>query len=220
MKYLLLLVFISSILFSRDNPFVPTQTFVDEKESILETKPTPTIAPNTNIKKKQITNQINIDTDTDTDVNTEKDIMVSANKIKIRKTKVISKPIKNILPKNDNINEKIISNNETLINHIKPFPYIEVFEYENSIVIKSQYKIIKKFMLYKPYKIAIDFKANVPEQSKVVRLKSLFEKFVFGNHPKSGFFRIVMYPKENPYHYERIYTDYTITMKKITMKKK
>jgi hypothetical protein len=215
MKYLLLLVFISSILFSRDNPFVPTQTFVDEKESILETKPTPTIAPNTNIKKKQISNQFNI--------NTEKDIMISANKIKTRKPKVISKPIKsnknieNILQKSvnsDYINEEIISNNETLINHIKPFPYIEVFEYKNSIVIKSQYKIIKKFMLYKPYKIAIDFKANVPEQSKVVRLKSLFDKFVFGNHPKSGFFRIVMYPKENPYHYERIYTDYTITMKK------
>jgi hypothetical protein len=215
MKYLLLLVFISSILFSRDNPFVPTQTFVDEKESILETKLTPTIAPNTNIKKKQISNQFNI--------NTEKDIMISANKIKTRKPKVISKPIKsnknieNILQKSvnsDNINEEIISNNETLINHIKPFPYIEVFEYKNSIVIKSQYKIIKKFMLYKPYKIAIDFKANVPEQSKVVRLKSLFDKFVFGNHPKSGFFRIVMYPKENPYHYERIYTDYTITMKK------
>jgi hypothetical protein len=218
MKYLLLLVFISSILFSRDNPFVPTQTFVDEKESILETKSTPTIASNTNIKKKQITNQINIDTNAD--VNTEKDIMVSANKIKIRKPKVISKPInikKNILPKNiknDNINEEIISDEKTLINHIKPFPYLEVFEYKNSIVIKSQYKIIKKFMLYKPYKIAIDFKANVPEQSKVVRLKSLFDKFVFGNHPKSGFFRIVMYPKENPYHYERIYTDYTITIKK------
>jgi hypothetical protein len=146
--------------------------------------------------------------------------MVSANKIKTRKPKVISKPInikKNILPKNiknDNINEEIISDEKTLINHIKPFPYLEVFEYKNSIVIKSQYKIIKKFMLYKPYKIAIDFKANVPEQSKVVRLKSLFDKFVFGNHPKSGFFRIVMYPKENPYHYERIYTDYTITIKK------
>ena len=223
MRIFLILAFMVNLLFSRDNPFVPTQTFVDEKESILETKNIIPIKQNQNIEKVEVLDIAKKDTKEDLNADISKDIMVHSKAIKERKSRKIIKPVITMITNNkstdkidtNNIDNTPNVNSSKLIKHTKPFPYLEVFEYEDSLVISSKYKILKKFMIYKPYKIAVDFQALVPEKSSVVRLNnSLFEKFVFGNHPKKGFFRIVMYPKENPYHYERTYTDYTITMKK------
>ena len=222
MKNFLFVMMFTAILFARDNPFVPTQTFVDEKESILETsnikivkrktKSTNTTI-NTNIKiiKSTQTSQ-QIDKLSKPNVDTyDEDIMIQSKAIKEKRNvkKIIKHPV---APK---IQETPPSIQSKLVRTLNPFPYIKVFEYEDALVISSQYKIKKKFMIYNPYKIAIDFKANVPDKSQVVRLDNpLFEKFVFGNHPKQGFFRVVMYPKENPHNYIRTYTDYTITMRK------
>jgi hypothetical protein len=197
-KVLTWLSLIVVALIARDNPFVPTQTFVHEKQSILEnTSKTKNIQNKNNFTNSPTTNNDILSNDTSQTLGSDDSRQSEYN-----------------MPVNrDNENFNTTDIDDILVKESQPLPFLNIKEYEKSIVISSKHKIIKKFMILNPYKIAIDFKGKVIPNSRTIKLNSLFSKLVYGNHPQKGYYRIVLYSNIDPRKYKRIYTDNTIVIK-------
>jgi hypothetical protein len=200
-------ILVLQILFlhARENPFVPTQTFMHEKESILE-----------NTKK---TNRIQYNkksTDRQNDEPIDQNILADSKPIDTTQNQPREIPPMDLPSDTAEKFNPDAQINGVLVKESFPFSYLNIKEYENGIVVSSPYAIKTKFMINNPYKIAIDFKAKVKDKSTVIRLKDnpLFSKIVFGNHRSKGYFRIVMYANNDPKTYKRMYTKNDIIIQK------
>lgn len=118
-----------------------------------------------------------------------------------KKTQVTKvKAIKIIKPK---VQVKLVEK----IYNILPFLSLDLKKNQLVITSRTKYKIIKYYREAKENKIILDFKGNVKHYTKRGSfISEEFEKFIVGNHPKEGFFRVVIITKSDV-------NDYKVTIK-------
>lgn len=75
---------------------------------------------------------------------------------------------------------------------LKNIDFMDINSAKNAVLLDTDDKIVRSFMLTKPYRIVLDFKKDRKFRSKSERIKdSYFTKVVIGNH--SGYYRTVLY---------------------------
>ncbi len=88
----------------------------------------------------------------------------------------------------------------------KILPFVELEYDDDKIIIKTKYKVLKKFSMDKENKIIIDYKAVRNFYTKREDLSSKnFQKIAIGNHKKNKFFRVVLKVAKNPDNYKISY---------------
>jgi hypothetical protein len=76
--------------------------------------------------------------------------------------------------------------------HLKNIPFIKINAAKNAVLLDTDDTILRSFMLTKPYRIVIDFKADERFRAKSKQIaNSYFKKVVIGNH--DGYYRTVLY---------------------------
>ncbi len=75
---------------------------------------------------------------------------------------------------------------------LKDIPFLKINAAKNAVFLDTDDSIIRSFMLTKPYRIVIDFKADERFRAKTREIAgSYFKKVVVGNH--DGYYRTVLY---------------------------
>ena len=75
---------------------------------------------------------------------------------------------------------------------LKDISFITINAAKNAVLINTENTIVRSFMLTKPYRIVIDFKADEQFRAKSRDIAgSYFKKVVIGNH--DGYYRTVLY---------------------------
>jgi len=69
--------------------------------------------------------------------------------------------------------------------------FLNFYIQNHKVLIQTTNKIIRKFMLVKPFRYVIDFKANKNFLTYSKNTDTFIKKIVLGNH--SGFYRVVLY---------------------------
>ena len=178
-----LLLFLASSLFGRLNPFVPTMNI----ENITDNRPEDVgyfteaniYLPSSSriIKKVTLTHQ-NLDGSIEE---------VSKNidkKIDWHYAVSISQPHEE---GSDRTYSYLFKNVD-----LKEISFIKINAAKNAVLLDTKDTIIRSFMLTKPYRIVIDFKADERFLGKTQNISgSYFKKVVIGNH--DGYYRTVLY---------------------------
>jgi len=69
--------------------------------------------------------------------------------------------------------------------------FLDFYIKNHKLLIQTQDKLIRKFMLVKPFRYVIDFKADKNFLTFTKKTNSFIKKIVIGNH--SNFYRVVLY---------------------------
>ena len=92
--------------------------------------------------------------------------------------------------------------------------FVDINYYDYRIEISSKYKVFKKLDLHQENKIVFDFRANAKFTTKRFDIDHpYFKQIAIGNHPKDGFFRVVVELKEPISKYESSYSDTKVVVK-------
>ncbi len=227
MKLIYLILFLTSVVVqsqARENPFIATSAYEEEKQRILETeqdyayefqeKNTP---KEVEIKKVVIEEKPKVKI-------LKKEVVVDTRNEESKIKKLI-KSIKQQLPEENNnvesteiIEDKITVEPE-IINEVpieevvskeifNPTPFIKIINYSNRIEIYTKYSVFKKFNLNDENKIVLDYHAKVSFYTKKIDLNSnYFNKIIVGNHKKEKYFRIVVKTTNHPASYKVTHKD-------------
>jgi len=168
MKILFLLV-LTTLIFARENPFIPVIT-----------------NENNNIIKKQYFTQKNITLPNDARI--IKSITFKYQTL-TGSIKEITYPIDKAI---DWHNPIIIKTKKVSIPAQKvKVGFLNFYIKNHKVLIQTQNKLIRNFMLIKPFRYVIDFKANKNFLTFKKSTNTFINKIVLGNH--SGFYRVVLY---------------------------
>ncbi|OCL93705.1 AMIN domain-containing protein [Aliarcobacter thereius] len=155
-------------------------------------------------------------------------IIKKSNQANEQKTKeMIKKELENVKKEPEQVvyvkpRADIASEDEVAKDEIKTFsiertvlPFLKISIDENKFIIKTDYKILKKFSLDKDNKLIFDFKAKtnfstVRESFMDINYKSL----VVGNHNSAGFFRVSLELNDSVSKYETDIKEGLITITK------
>jgi hypothetical protein len=166
-KILFLLVAILS--FARENPFVPVVT-----------------NENNNIVKKEQFKSTKLQLPSDARI--LKSVIIKYQALN-GSIKEISYPINKAI---DWHNPLILSTKETKIETKKiKIAFLNFYIKQHKLLIQTTDKLIRHFMLVKPFRYVCDFKANKNFLTFSKKTNSFIKKIVIGNH--SGFYRVVLY---------------------------
>ena len=206
-RLFLTIVFLFTLLHSRENPFFPSEGQKDIPYTSNKVKSIPrfeyssiTLPPSARVIKKVTIEYENLD------ASMEQKSVVLNNAVDWHLPINISqKPIKYVKTKNKQYKKrytKLISNR-----------YITLYGYKKTLKIKTKDKIIRNFLLAKPHRIVLDFKRDTNLKSYVKTNKgSIFKKIKIGNH--KGYYRSVI-ELDGPYKYTttKTPTGYMIILK-------
>ena len=168
MKKILLFLLVI-VLYARQNPFVPVVT-----------------NQNNNIIKKQFFNSKKFNLPSDARIL----------KSVTFKYQSVTGSIKTI---EFSINQSIDWHNPVLLKSLQKTPLIEAIKVnfltfyikKHKVLIETQDKLLRNFVLVKPFRYVIDFKANKNFLTYTKKTNSFIKKIVLGNH--NGFYRVVLY---------------------------
>ncbi len=190
-----LLIALVSTLSARSNPFVPTQTYIEEKESLVD--PGEIIEPyNPNDKGRTIK------------------IMPEEEIKPIEKIEPIVEEIKPIEKIEEIVFKEVIEDNNTSCVTAAP-KEIKIYKYnlidfvniditEDIMNIQTKYKLKKQFVLEDEKKMVFDFTSKKSFYTKRETLSTHkdFKKITIGAHPENKYFRVVIQVPDNLIEYE------------------
>ncbi len=217
---------------ARENPFVPTNAYEEEKARIIEQNLLDAQAAQeaTYIKEMQkMMEDINPDgtlPKNKAKVQEPKEDIVTKDEVKklIKKVeeknaektkKIVEKEIEKV--KQEQITKEVVfvkprADVKAETKTIKPLPYVEVIYTDDTISINTNYDMKKTFNLEKENKIIVDFEATKKFTTKKDMLDSEnFKSIVIGNHEKKSFFRVVIKTSNKPSSYKMSKDDGLIT---------
>jgi len=242
MKSLFLLFILIIISYARENPFVPTQEFEEEKNRLLERfldkqdldiikndskvyidesivkkeetkiKPTPTPPKKVESVKEEPKIQPKVAQTIQKTVESKSAIVEE--KIPLVKPQVESKEAKeNVTLKSE---PKIQKESAPSSKNIKTgLKFLNISYTDNKVeIISSKYKVSKKLDIEAENKIVFDFRAETNFKTKRFDLDhKYFKQIAIGNHESEGFFRVVVELKEPISKFESTYSDEKVTVK-------
>ena len=169
MKKLLFLLLITTLIYARQNPFIPA-----------------VINENNNLIKKDFFKQTQISLPSDARILKNVTFTYQTLNGSIKKQ---------IFPINKAIdwhNKITIYTNQKQIKPTKiSILFLNFYIQKHKALIQTKDRIIRQFSLVKPFRYVIDFKANKNFLTFSKNVDSFIKKIVVGNH--SGFYRIVLY---------------------------
>lgn len=243
MKSIFLLFMLVSISLARENPFVPTQEFEEEKSRLFEK------FLNKNVSNAYVDESITKKEDSKTkpeisSTNTPKKvepIKEEPKKVQPKISEVAQKVEEKTLPKEEPAEEKIalvkpkveqkVATKEAIAikNDVKPkkeatvspkyiktgLKFLSISYTDNKIdVMSSKYKVFKKLDIEAENKIVFDFRAETNFKTRRFDLDhKYFKQVAIGNHESEGFFRVVVELKEPINKFESTYSDAKVTVK-------
>jgi len=202
MKINALLIFsmiLSISLFSRENPFEPTDHFLEQKEMIIEANKQ---AQNTENEEKKAKKELEENAEALIEKKKkEKPLPTIATQVKKVQTTVNNTKEKKLVePKKVNLSEAQQSFN------ILPFIKIDIINDILTIQVDTKYKFLNQKVLRPAKKLLFDFEGNVSFYT--VRKDIISKKFIsltVGTHMKENYFRIVIdLPSETTNYIENI----------------
>ena len=201
---------------ARENPFVPTNAYEEEKARIIEQNQLDTqeAQAETYIKEmQQMMDNVKPDGTRPKTMVTpkvqepKKDVITKdeVNKLIEKTKKIVQKEIAKV--KETQTTKEVIfvkprTDVEVQNKTIKPLPYLEISYNDNELSISTNYDMKKTFNLEKENKIIVDFEATKKFTTKKNSLESLnFKNLVVGNHEKKNYFRVVIKTSDKPSSY-------------------
>ena len=157
-------------LYSRVNPFEPTQTYLDKKENYIKEQQ----------KQKELLKQQKLE---DELKRIEQEIAQKEEKVKIPKKKVEEKVVLK------EVKKPIVEENK------QPLPFISLSTIQNNLMIEvdKKYSFLQTLVLPDQKKILFDFIGNESFYTIREDLKNkYFNSYTIGTHQKEKFFRIVI----------------------------
>lgn len=182
MKILLTFLFLAFTLFARENPFETTKTFEEKKQEYL----------------KQIELEKQAQKEAELAIKKEKELQELAKKLqkeKLQKKKLQELALKEQAKREALQKEELKKKEQNAIKY-NPLNFVKFKVYESSLVIyiDQSYKLINTDILKPVNKFLFDFKADASfyTKRKVLNSHPFYKSIVVGNHPKKGFFRVVI----------------------------
>ncbi len=181
-----------SSLSGRENPFVPTQEYLDEQTALMQPV----------VQSEEILPIENVD-----DGNRTVKIFHPKIKIKeeVKAKEIAPKPLEEIVVK------KIIPVKKKAPKEIKTYKYnllsfVKINIASDIMSIKTKYKLKKYFIFKQENKLVFDFVGKKRFYTKRETLSSHkdFERIIIGAHPEDYYFRVVIVPEYNASEYKII----------------
>jgi len=208
-----ILMFLEISLISRENPFEPTKTYLEEKKELKlalekENNKTKVIK---SIMKQEIVSKPTV---------TKQEIV---SKPTITKQKIVSKPVTISTIKQITIKpmEEIIVQKpkKTKIYKYHLLPFVDIHIINNIMSISTKYKLKKFFLLEEENKLVFDYvgKNRFYTKREILSSHKDFNKVIIGAHPEDYYFRVVIQTKEKVEKYKveiNKEKDKTITIQK------
>ena len=200
---------------ARENPFMPTKTYEDEMQRMMEIEIDP--APEFQEKKEsqyeytmekkptpiaktpeQIAAELKAKQRKEAQAKKAKELEAQKKALEKAKAEAKKNPLIYVKMRNDVIVDK----------KIDVLPFLNI-EYTNTqLKIHSKYKVFKKFYLEDENKLILDFRGYTSFYTRHYDLEgNAFSKFSIGNHKEQRFFRVVIKLKEKSEHYEVTYDE-------------
>lgn len=207
---------------ARENPFVPTNSYEEEKARIIEQntldaqaaqaeayikemqKMMESIRPDGTLPQKKPVVQEPIK-----EVVTKDEVKELLKKVEkenaVKTQQIVKKEIEKV--KEEQVTKEVVfvkprTDVELESKTIKPLPYVEVSYNDNSLSIATNFDMKKSFNIEKENKIIIDFEATKKFTTKKSDLTSeSFKSMVIGNHEEKNFFRVVIKTSNKPSSY-------------------
>lgn len=198
MKIFISFLLLTSFLIARENPFETTQTFEQKKQEYLKQieaqKEAQRLAQEAIEKEKELQSlAANLEKE-----KLEKERLEALAQEEAQKTKALE------LQKQQELlalQKAAIDEQEKNALKYNPLNFIKFKVYESSLVIyiDQSYKLLNTDILKPANKFLFDFKASADfyTKRKVLESHPLFKSITVGNHPKKGFFRVVIETNEN-----------------------
>lgn len=215
MKILLSCLLLSVLLFGRSNPFEPTDTYLEKKQKLLEED-----SMNKDLEREKRLENSRAEID-EMAMSEQSQMGESSDESVESKTTIgiVEKLVEDeALEAETEIVEEQIPNLKAVIesHEILPFLNLNVGIDYLEFNVDKKYKFTDQIILHKKRKFIFDFKGKVSFYTKRKKLDNpYFESVVVGNHPKKGFFRVVILVKDNIKSYkediEAKQSKYTIT---------
>ena len=208
---------------ARENPFVSTNAYEEEKARIIEQnaidaqaaqseayikemqKMMESIRPDGTLpEKKPVVQEPKKEIVTKDEI---KELLKNVEKQNAVKTQqIVKKELEKA--KEDQTTKEVVfvkprTDIQVLDKTIKPLPYVEISYNDNSLSINTNYEMKKSFNLESENKIIVDFEATKKFTTKKNELSSEnFKTVVIGNHQEKNFFRVVVKTSNKPSSYK------------------
>ena len=198
-----ILMFLEISLISRENPFEPTKTYLEEKKELklaLEKENNKTKAIKSIMKQE-----------------------IVSKKPTMTKQEIVSKPVTISTIKQITIKpmEEIIVQKpkKTKIYKYHLLPFVDIHIINNIMSISTKYKLKKFFLLEEENKLVFDYvgKNRFYTKREILSSHKDFNKVIIGAHPEDYYFRVVIQTKEKVEKYKveiNKEKDKTITIQK------
>jgi hypothetical protein len=198
-----MLMFLKISLISRENPFEPTKTYLEEKKELklaLEKENNKTKAIKSIMKQE-----------------------IVSKKPTMTKQEIVSKPVTISTIKQITIKlmEEIIvqKQKKTKIYKYHLLPFVDIHITNNIMSISTKYKLKKFFLLEEENKLVFDYvgKNRFYTKREILSSHKDFNKVIIGAHPEDYYFRVVIQTKEKVEKYKveiNKEKDKTITIQK------
>ncbi len=199
-----LVILLVDSLNARENPFIPTQTYNEEKNMLLspvvkeEETRTLDVVPADEPEEIIVTEEI------------KKDV------IPIEEIVIEDKKIP--LPTKKSINLKEIEKAFLKEAEYNLLTFVKLNILDDLFTVTTKYKLFKYFRVSKENKIVLDFfdpskRVMFFTKHQTIDNHKYFKEIIMGNHPKKSFFRIVLIVKDSVHNYKINSRKATITRK-------
>lgn len=233
-------VIFTTSLIARDNPFIPTKTYMEEKARILEIEQDYSDKPQ-DLEVKEIktvdeeSNIVKAVTDANETIQTKADVNETLEKIvikgyieekeKIEKPQLAVQDVKKEITKQ----KKVEAPEKEVMSEVKKakvfktitkgeyqiLPFVKLVLDDNKIEIYSDHKVFKKFNLDESNKIVLDYRAKTNFYTKRVKFEAQsFKGITIGNHKAKEFFRVVVLLDDKPKEFDVTHSDTKVVIKK------
>ncbi len=218
-----LLIALVSTLSARSNPFVPTQTYIEERESLVD--PGEIIEPyNPNDRGRivKIMSQEDPVQETTTKIEPiviERKIVEAKPVVILEETKKIEEIIFKEAAEDNNISKTAVAPKEIKIYKYHLLDFVNIDITEDVMNIETKFKLKKQFVLKDEKKIVFDFIGKKRFYTKRETLSSHedFKKIIIGAHPENRYFRVVIQTPTDLKEYKtNIDEDGLISIRKIS----
>ncbi len=223
-----LLIALVSTLSARSNPFVPTQTYIEEKESLVD--PGEIIEPY-NPSDRGRTIKIMPQEEPIQEIVVKKEPVIIEEVpavvepklvLAIKETKKIEEIIFKEVSHDCNTSKVAVVPKEIKIYKYNLLDFVNIDITDDTMNIETDYKLKQQFILENENKIVFDFigKKNFYTKRETLSSHEDFKKIVIGAHPENKYFRVVIQTQLDLKEYKiNIDENELITVNKIVKEK-
>jgi hypothetical protein len=176
-------------MYARDNPFEPTQVYINEKKILLDElnkKNTPKIKKLKVIKKDII-----------------KPRVVKEEVIKQEREIIILKPVQ-LIVYDTSSNKKLKKTKEIKTYKYNLLPFVDIHITDDIMSIATKYKLKNYFILKSENRLIFDYfgKKRFYTKREILSSHKDFKKITIGAHPEDYYFRIVIQAQDSVFKYK------------------